>query len=177
MSDRLFPSADAHVIDTNLFVAFERKDTVDLLRRAATDHEIVLSCPRRVYIELTPDDYPHGVPPVDDAIDAGWVEVLDGIDYENPAVSATMDAVREYIAAASDKPAHEVEQADAAVGGATTTLLERGDDDSVAVYTHDVAAFRGIERAVVEHGYDNDVHLVRAFDFVDAVEDRYRFRE
>lgn len=176
MSEQLFPSADTHVIDTNLFVAFERKDTVDLLRRAATDHEIVFTCPRRVYVELTPEDYPHGVPPIDDAIDAGWVEVLDGIDYENPVVSATMDAVRQYIAAASDKSVHEVEQADAAVGGATTTLLERGVADSVAVYTHDVAAFRGIERAIVEHGYDTDVQLVRAFDFVETVEERYHFQ-
>jgi hypothetical protein len=55
-------------------------------------------------------------------------------------------------------------------------LLERGDADSVAVYTHDLAAFRGIERALTEHGYENRVQLVRAFDFVEAVENRYQFQ-
>jgi len=37
------------------------------------------------------------------------------------------------------------------------------------------AAFRGIERALAEHGYNNRVQLVRAFDFVDAVNERYQF--
>jgi hypothetical protein len=54
-------------------------------------------------------------------------------------------------------------------------LLERGDADLVAVYTHDLPAFRGIERALTEHGYEDRVQLVRAFDFVEAIEDRHQF--
>lgn len=104
------------------------------------------------------------------------MEVLEDVDYTNPVVSATMDMVRRYIAAADDRPEHDIEQADAEVGGATAMLLERGDADPVAVYTHDLPAFRGIERALTEHGYEDCVQLVRAFDFVDAVEDRYQFQ-
>jgi len=163
------------VIDTNLFVTFERHNTIELLERAVTEHGLVLSLPSRVYDELTPAEYPYGTPPIDDAIDAGWVEVLGEVDYTNPVVSGTMDMVRRYIAAADDRPEHDIEQADAEIGGATATLLERGHAGSVAVYTHDLPAFRGIERALAEHGYENRVQLVRAFDFVEAVEDRYQF--
>jgi len=163
------------VIDTNLFVTFERHNTIELLERAVTEHGLVLSLPSRVYDELTPAEYPYGTPPIDDAIDAGWVEVLGEVDYTNPVVSGTMDMVRRYIAAADDRPEHDIEQADAEIGGATATLLERGQADSVAVYTHDLPAFRGIERALDEYGYENRVQLVRAFDFVEAVEDRYQF--
>ncbi|MEF8827326.1 MAG: hypothetical protein V5A27_13450 [Halapricum sp.] len=53
-------------------------------------------------------------------------------------------------------------------------LLDRGAAASVAVYTHDLPAFRGIERAVTEHGYEDRLRLVRAFDFVNAIEDRYQ---
>lgn len=175
MSDSLFPDVEAHVIDTNLFVAFERHDTVDLLERAVRTHDVVLLLPSRVYEELTPATYPYGTPPIDDAIKAGWVEVLEDVDYTNPVVSATMDMVRRYIAAADDRPEHDIEQADAEVGGATAMLLEHGDADSVAVYTHDLAAFRGTERALTEHSYEDRVQLVRAFDFVETVEDRYQF--
>jgi hypothetical protein len=176
VSDPLFPDVEAHVIDTNLFVTFERHDTVDLLERAVRAHDAILLLPSRVYEELTPANYPYGTPPVDDASKAGWVEVLEDVDYTNPVVSATMDMVRRYIAAADDRSEHDIEQADAEVGGATAMLLERGDADSVAVYTHDLPAFRGIERALAEHGYEDRVQLVRAFDFVEAVENRYQFQ-
>lgn len=176
MSDLLFPDVEAHVIDTNLFVTFERHDTVELLERAVTEHDVILLLPSRVYTELTPANYPYGTPPVDAAIEAGWVEVLDEVDYTIPVVSATMDMVRRYIAAAGDRPAHDIEQTDAEVGGATAMLLDHGHADSVAVYTQDLPAFRGIERALTEHGYEECVQMIRAFDFVKAVEDRYQFQ-
>ena len=167
MSDSLFPAVDAHVIDSNLFIAFERKDAVDLLERAVTENDVVLLVPQRVYRELTPKSLPYDRPPVDAAIDAGWVRVLNGVAYSNPVVSETMDVIRRYIAAADGRPEHEIEQADAAVGGATATLLESGKADSAAVYTNDVAAFRGIERALAVNGYEDRVQLVRAFDFLE----------
>jgi hypothetical protein len=173
----LFPDGDVHVIDTNLFVAFERHDTVELLERALRAHDVVLLLPSRVYEELTPANYPYGTPPVDDAIEAGWAEVLEEVDYTNPVVSATMDMVRRYIAAADDRSEHEIEQADAEVGGATAMLLERGDAGAVAVYTHDLPAFRGVERALADHGYGDRVRLVRAFDLVDEVEQKCQFHE
>jgi hypothetical protein len=87
-----------------------------------------------------------------------------------------MDMVRRYIAAADDRSEHDIEQADTEVGGATAMLLERGDVGAVAVYTHDLPAFRGIERALTEHGYEDRVQLVRAFDFVEEVEQQYQFQ-
>ena len=177
MPAHLFPDVESHLIDANLFIRFERHDTIDLLERAVTEHDVVLLVPQRVYEELTPDSYPHSHPPIDDAIEAGWVQILDDVEYSNPVVSATMDMVRHYISAATGRPEHTIEQADAEVGGAAATLLEDGRTNSVAIYTNDRAAFRGIERALSQHGYENHVQLVEAFDFADAVEDRYPFSE
>jgi hypothetical protein len=138
---------------------------------------VTLVIPQRVYDELTPDDLPYGIPPVEDAISAGWVCVSDEIDYTNPLVSTTMDLVRRYIAAASDRSEDNIEQADAALGGVTTMLLDREDAETVAVYTRDKAAFHGIERALSEHGYDQRVQMVNAFDCYEAICKRYQFQE
>lgn len=172
-----FPEADAHIIDASLFILFERKDAVALLERAVHEYEVTLVVPQRVYEELTPDDLPYGTPPVEAAIDDGWVRVSDGVDYTNPVVSATMDLVRRYIAAASERDEDDIEQADAALGGATTTLLEHGEAETVAVYTRDKAAFRGIERALAEHGYEQRVQMVNAFDCYQTVRERYQFQD
>ena len=127
-----------------------------------------------MYEELTPGGYSSGIPPIDAAIDAGWVEVLGEVAYTNPVVSGTMDTVRRYIATAQDRPEDRIEQADGEVGGAAAMLLDSGRADSVAVYTHDLAAFRGIEQALAEFGYRDRVKLVRAFDVVEAIENRYQ---
>lgn len=176
MAKPLFPAVDAHVIDTNLFIEFERADAVSLLERAVTDHGVVLLCPSRVYTELTPETVPYEAPLVDTAIEAGWIRVFDEIDYTNPIVSATMDMVRHYIAVADDRPEHEIEQADAEVDGATAQLLAHDDAASVAVYTNDQAAFRGIERALTTQGYDQQIELVTAQTVFDAVQSQYEFR-
>ena len=131
--------------------------------------------PQRVYEELTPEALPYDVPPVDAAIDAGWVQVMGEVEYENPVVSSTMDMVRRYIAVADNRPEHEIEQADAEVGGATAMILATGRAASVAVYTNDRAAFRGIERALTSHGYGDQVELVKSFDFYEQVRNRYPF--
>ena len=175
MPAQLFPSVESHIIDANLFIRFERHDTVDLLERAVIENDVVLLLPTRVYEELTPESYPHGTPPIEDAIQAGWVQLLEPVEYSNPLVSVTMDMVRQYISAATDRPEHTIEQADAEVGGAAATLLEQGRTDSIAIYTNDLPAFRGIERALSQHGYEDSVQLVKAFDFVKSVENRYQF--
>jgi GAF domain-containing protein len=88
-----------------------------------------------------------------------------------------MDMVRQHISVATDRPKHTVEQADAEVGGAAATLLEDGRINLIAIYTNDRAAFRGIERALSQHNYENHVQLIKAFDFADTVENRYQFPE
>jgi len=95
VSDQLFPDADAHVIDTDLFIAFERNGAVNLLERSTSEHNVTLLVPQRVYDELAPENLPYDTPPVDSAIEAGWVRVLDEVDYANPVVSSTMDMVND----------------------------------------------------------------------------------
>lgn len=88
-----------------------------------------------------------------------------------------MDMVRKYIATADDRPEHEIEQTDAALGGVAATLLEHGEAESIAIYTNDIPAFRGLERALSEHGYASHVQLVKAYEFAQTIEDRYQFSE
>ena len=85
MPEHLFPDVESHLIDTNLFIRFERHDTIGLLERAVTEHDIVLLVPQRVYEELTPESYPYDQPPIDDAIESGWVQVLDEVDRDTSA--------------------------------------------------------------------------------------------
>jgi hypothetical protein len=59
-----------------------------------------------------------------------------------------MDRIRQYISAATDRPEHTIEQADAEVGGAAATFLEQGRTEPIGIYTNDLPAFSGIERAL-----------------------------
>ncbi|MFQ3319668.1 MAG: hypothetical protein ACI80F_001740 [Natronomonas sp.] len=133
MSAQLFPSVESHIIDANLFIRFERHDTVGLLERAVTEHNVVLLLPTRVYEELTPESYPYGTPPIEDAIEAGWVQLLEAVDYSNPVVSATMDMVRQYIAAATDRPEHTIARIDL-----RKTRIRADDGDLIVVANRDV---------------------------------------
>jgi len=76
VSAQLFPSVESHIIDANLFIRFERHDTVDLFERAVTEQNVVLLPPTRVYEELTPESYPYGTPPIEDAIEAAGFSFL-----------------------------------------------------------------------------------------------------
>jgi len=128
MPELLVPDAESHLIDTNLFIRFERHDTIGLLERAVTEHDIVLLVPQRVYEELTPESYPYDQPPIDDAIESGWVQVLNEVDYSNPVVSATMDMVRQYISVATDPSrAH---------GRASRCRSGWGSSDTLGRWTH-----------------------------------------
>lgn len=140
MTNRLVPTAEAHVVDTNLFIEFERNNAIPLLKRLANEYNIVFLL-GRVYEELTPENLPYRTLPVGTAIEDGWVRVIDALNYANPVVSDTMDTVRRYIAVTDNCPEHEIEQSDAEVGGAAGQLLDQDDAQSVAVYTSDMAAF------------------------------------
>ncbi|WP_254547216.1 hypothetical protein [Halomarina pelagica] len=171
--DRFVPDVEAHVIDTNLFIKFERADAVSLLERPVTAADAVLLVPPRVYAELTPAEAPYDRPPIDAAIAACWARVIENVEYADPVVSTTMDMIRRYIAVADDRPEHDIEQADGEVGGVAAQHLAKGDTVSVAVYTNDRAAFRGIDRALATHGYEDRLELVNASEFFEAVQDRY----
>jgi len=175
VSAQLFPSVESHIIDANLFIRFERHDTVRLLERAVTEDDIVLLLPTRVYEEeLTPESYPHGTPRL------RMRSKPAGYSFLRRSTIPIRSFRRQWISfasisAATDRPPHTIEQADAEVGGAAATLLEQGQTESIAIYTNDLPAFRGIERALSQHGYEEPVQLVKAFDFSKSVENRYQF--
>lgn len=174
MADGIVPNVSAHILDSDCFIVFERHGEVSLLQQIATDNSVVFRLPPRVYAELTPDGLPYVTPPVDDAIEAGWATVIDNLDYTDSTVSTTMDFVRRYIAAATGRPEHEIEQADAEVGGAAAMLLEQQEVSSAAIYTNDRAAFAGIERGLDQQGVGDRVVMVESFEFFETVRSRYR---
>jgi hypothetical protein len=57
----IIPDTEAHIADTNLFIAFGRPESgrFALLERIAQEHDIVFTIPQRVYEELGggPDGY------------------------------------------------------------------------------------------------------------------------
>ena len=83
--------------------------------------------------------------------------------YDRPPVDS---AIRAGWATVLDEPAY--------ANSVVSTTMDSGETESVAIYTNDRAAFRGIERALAQHGYGDHVQLVEAFDFVDRVENSYQ---
>jgi len=85
-----------------------------------------------------------------------------------------MDMVRQYISAATDRPEHTIEQADAEVAGAAATPSNRS-RQSRSPSTR-MTYRRSAELSEhSQHGYEDSVQLVKAFDFVKSVENRYQF--
>lgn len=94
-----------------------------------------------MYEELTVDDSDLKAPPIDAAIDKGWATVVSPLEFSEPVVSRVMDGVQRYIANADDRPADEVERADAAL--AALAAQSQGGDGDRGVHLHDGYRGRG----------------------------------
>lgn len=177
MPESIIPDTDAHVADTNLFIAFGRTETgnFSILERIAQEHDLTFIIPRRVYDELTINsvEYTTADLPIDLALDRGWATLANDLDYTHSAVSDTMDIVQRYISTAAEKSEDAVEKTDTAIGGVAAQLLERGESTSVTVYTGDVAARRGIEVALAKYGYSDRIRTVDTFELYDTALDSY----
>lgn len=115
---------DVHVADTGLFVAIGQPSNprYQAVRTFARRNDVTFTLPERVYDELTVDDPMTSAPPIDEAIDEGWVSVADTLDYTVPLVSKAMDGVQRYIANADDRSEDEIERADAALAGLAASV-------------------------------------------------------
>lgn len=161
----------AHVADTGFLVALgdSENERYRRVRTFAERNGITFRLPERVYDELTVDIPQRESPPVDTAIEDGWVAVADPLDYTTGLVSRTMDGVQRYIANADDRPEDGIERADAALGGLEAHLLADGTASSVYVYTPDIAAGEGIETALASEGYGDAVTFVNASQFIEEL--------
>jgi hypothetical protein len=93
-----------------------------------------LHLPKRVSTQFPVDDPHIEAPPVDAAIDEGWATVAAPLEFSEPVVSRVMDGVQRYIANADDRPADEVERADAALAA---QHISAGTATGVYIYTTD----------------------------------------
>ena len=158
-----------HIADTGLFVAMGQPSNsrYQAVRRFARRNDITFVVPDRVYEELTTDQPAVENPPVDTAIEAGWVQVAAPLPFSKPIVSRVMDGVQRYIANADDRPADEVERADAALAALAAQQLSTGQPTTVYIYTTDIAAGEGAETVLASEGYGDSVTFVNGFQFID----------
>jgi len=133
------------------------------VRRFARRNDLTFVIPERVYEELTTDQPAVENPPVDTAIEAGWVQVAAPLPFSEPIVSRVMDGVQRYIANAAD----EVERADAALATLAAQQLSTGQPTTVYIYTTDIAAGEGAETVLASEGYGDSVTFVNGFQFID----------
>ncbi|MFP8890816.1 hypothetical protein ACLI4U_13760 [Natrialbaceae archaeon A-CW2] len=158
-----------HIADTGLFVAMGQPSNsrYKAIRRFARRNDITFVLPERVYEELTAGTSGTQTPPVDAAIDEGWAAVAAPLEFSQPIVSRTMDGVQRYIANADDRPADEVERADAALAALAAQRLSMGEATEVYIYTTDIAAGEGAEAVLASEGYGDSVTFVNGFRFIE----------
>ncbi|EMA65362.1 hypothetical protein C470_00030 [Halorubrum distributum JCM 13561] len=158
-----------HIADTGLFVAMGQPSNsrYQAVRRFARRNDVAYLLPERVYEELTVDDPDVENPPVDTAIDEGWATVAAPLEFSEPVVSRVMDGVQRYIANADDRPADEVERADAALAALAAQHLSAGSVTEVYIYTTDIAAGEGAETVLASEGYGDSVTYVNGFRFIE----------
>ncbi|CAP15282.1 hypothetical protein HNR49_002383 [Halobacterium salinarum] len=158
-----------HIADTGLFVAMGQPSNsrYQAVRRFARRNDVAFVLPERVYEELTVDDPDVEEVPIDTAIDEGWATVASPLEFSEPVVSRVMDGVQRYIANADDRPADEVERADAALAALAAQHLSAGTATDVYIYTTDIAAGEGAETVLASEGYGDSVTFVNGFRFIE----------
>jgi hypothetical protein len=158
-----------HIADTGLFVAMGQPSNsrYQAVQRFARRNNVTFVLPERVYEELTVDDPDVEAPPIDAAINEGWATVAAPLEFSEPVVSRVMDGVQRYIANADDRPADEVERADAALAALAAQHLSAGTATEVYIYTTDIAAGEGAETVLASEGYGDSVTFVNGFRFIE----------
>lgn len=137
------------------------------VRRFARRKDITFVLPKRVYDELATDEPDVRTLPVDTAIEEGWVTVAAPLKFSQPVVSRTMDGVQRYIANADDRPADEIERADAALAALAAQHLSTGTATAAYIYTTDSAAGEGAETILASEGYGDSITFVNGFRFIE----------
>ncbi len=161
-----------HVADTGLFVAIGHPSNprYRTIRSFAGRNGITFVLPEHVYDELTVDD-DADPPPIDSAIEEGWAEIAEPIDYTDSFVSSAMDGVRRFIANADDRSEDDIERADTALAGVAAQSLRTGSASHAYVYTTDVAAGRAVEAVFDGEGYGDAITYVNAFRLIEDLID------
>ena len=158
-----------HIADTGLFVAMGQPSNsrYQAVRRFARQNDITFVLPERVYDELAVENPDVEAPPVTVAIDEEWTTVASPLDFSEPIVSRAMDGVQRYIANGDDRPADDVERADAALAALAAQHLSTGTATEVYIYTTDIAAGEGAETVLASEGYGDSVTFVDGFQFIE----------
>jgi len=139
----------------------------NVVRQFARRNDLTFVLPERVYDELTIDNSDSQQLPVDKAIEEGWTAVAPPLEFSQPSVSRAMDGVQRYIANVDDRPADEVERADAALAALAAQHLSTGTATDVYIYTTDIAAGEGAETVLATEGYGDSITFINGFQFIE----------
>ncbi len=157
------------IADTGLFVAMGQlsNSRYQAVRRFARRNDVTFVLPSRVYEELSDTEVDKQTPPVDTAIEEGWVSVSSPPDFSQPVVSRVMDGVQRYIANADDRSPDTIERADCALAALAAQRLSTGTATEVYIYTTDIAAGEAAETVLASEGYGDSVTFVNGFRFIE----------
>lgn len=158
-----------HVADTGLFVWIggPQSETAepskfDTMEQLAQAEGITFIISQQVYDELTVDvndGYTTSAAGIDDAIEAGWVEVYDSLDFTLGPVSTILDRGEELI---KERDEHHREdddaRADASILAIAAQMLETEQADQVTIYTTDRAQ-RDTAQDVLNSRYGDRINI------------------
>ena len=91
------------------------------------------------------------------------------LEFSEPIVSQVMDGIQRYIANADDRPADEVEWADATLAVLAVQEFSTGAAAEVYVYTTDIAAGEGAQTILASKGYGDSVTFVNGFRSIEEL--------
>lgn len=163
----------AHLVDTDVFVACAREGADPFGPLSTTRRDVPFLIPPHVYEELhsDPGAYATGPLPIDDAIRDGWVTVTKAIDRSNETVADVLSEARRFVAEATDRPVDAIEKTDVVLVGIAAQLLDEGRAQRASVYTGDRTTGQAAERLLPQHGFDADrIEWVDGAEFLDGLE-------
>ncbi|MFH5800517.1 hypothetical protein [Haladaptatus sp. CMAA 1911] len=163
--------SNIHIADSGMFIALGQptNSRYQHVRAFVRKNDIVFLLPERVYEEIAGTTGETKRPLIETAIEEGWAQIADPLDYTISVVSQAMDGVQRYIANADDRPADEVERADAALAALAAQHLSTGAASQAYIYTTDIAAGEGAETVLASYGYGDAVTFVNAFRFIESL--------
>jgi hypothetical protein len=149
-------------IDSSVLISCGRRGSTGFqaLAREARRRDTVFRISPQVYAEVTgdsaPDTYTSDEPPVEEALQEGWMKVTESPSYSDSDVSNVMDQARNFIASSSNRSEDVVEKADTEIVGLALELLLDGTTDRVTVVTNDIPLGEAAESLIPKYGFDDD---------------------
>lgn len=163
-------------IDSSVLISCGRCESTrfQALAREARQRQTVFRISPQVYTEVTGnpslDEYTAGDYAVDEALEEGWMKVIESPSYSNSDISTVMDQARSFIASSSNRSEDIIEKADTEMVGLALELLLTDTTDRVVLVTNDIPLGKAAESLLPQYGFDNEqISWLRGGDLADEL--------